>query len=78
MIPRKVKFFVGKVIHGRVDTQDRLLRKWVLLIDPFYCIVCCNVEEDLDYFLQRCDFMHFCVEFSFFVMFDFQLTHRLE
>lgn len=37
-IPKKIKFFTWQVLLGQVNTLDRLVRKKLLLMGPFYNI----------------------------------------
>ncbi|TYK14180.1 uncharacterized protein E5676_scaffold8046G00040 [Cucumis melo var. makuwa] len=46
-VPKKVNFFIWQVLLGRVNV-DRLVRKRILLDEPFCCMLCRKVEENLD------------------------------
>ncbi|KAA0040209.1 ty3-gypsy retrotransposon protein [Cucumis melo var. makuwa] len=56
LVPKKARFFIWKVILDRVNTVDRLVRRRTSLITPFCCMLCQNVEEDLDHLSWECHF----------------------
>lgn len=52
-IPKKVKFFTWQVLHGRVKTLDRLLRKLPSLVGLFCYNLCWKAKESWDNFFWR-------------------------
>lgn len=53
-IPKKVKFFIWQINHGRINTLGKLLRKLSFLVGPFYFILCRRAEEDLYHLFWIC------------------------